>query len=85
LWKQSPYCVVRFESAGQQSKVDERGGQHPVWDDEFRFPVFESGQRKREVQVSVFAKEHRVDELIGEATLDIVENDVLRKGEFDGN
>ncbi|KAH7105108.1 C2 domain-containing protein [Auriculariales sp. MPI-PUGE-AT-0066] len=83
LWKQSPYCVVRFEGAGQQTKIDERGGQHPVWDNEFRFPVADNGESKRILKMTVFTKELRVDDMIGEAQIDIMEHDVLRKGEFD--
>ncbi|KZV92928.1 hypothetical protein EXIGLDRAFT_613738, partial [Exidia glandulosa HHB12029] len=65
----------------QRTKIDERGGQHPVWDDEFRFPVLDTGATERVVKLSVFTKEHRVDDLIGEASVDVT--DVLDKGEFD--
>lgn len=73
---------MRFEGAGQRTKIDERGGQHPVWDDEFHFPVMETGETSRVVKLSVFTKEHRVDDLIGEAEVDVAE--CLVKGEFDG-
>ena len=76
--------MSRFEGGGQQTKIDERGGQHPVWDDEFRFNVVDNGEAKRFIKFSIFTKESRIDDLIGEAQLDIMEHDILRKGEFDG-
>ena len=82
LWKQDAYCIVRFEGAGQRTRIDERGGQHPVWDDEFHFPVADTDAPIRAVKLSVFSKEHRVDDLIGEAEVDVAE--CLKKGEFDG-
>ena len=63
---------MRFEGAGQRTKVDERGGQHPVWDDEFHFPVLDTGASAHSVKLSVFTKEHRIDDLIGEGELDVV-------------
>lgn len=81
IWKQDPYVVVRFEGAGQRTHVDERGGQHPVWDDEFRFPVADTGATERLLKLSVFTKELRVDDLIGEASVDV--SDCLVRGEFD--
>ncbi|EJD35475.1 hypothetical protein AURDEDRAFT_75253, partial [Auricularia subglabra TFB-10046 SS5] len=63
------------------TKIDERGGQHPVWDDEFRFQVADTGEQKRLLKVSVFTKEHKIDDLIGEAEVDVAST--LSKGEFD--
>ncbi|KII89789.1 hypothetical protein PLICRDRAFT_39960 [Plicaturopsis crispa FD-325 SS-3] len=62
----------------QRTHVDLKGGQHPVWDDELRFPVRGKG---RTLEVACWAKEHKGDECLGRGTLDIT--DTLRTGEFD--
>lgn len=63
--------------------MDVKGGQHPVWDDEFRIDIYnQSSASDRKLKVSVHSKEYREDELIGEAEVDI--NETLKKGEFDG-
>jgi hypothetical protein len=60
-----------------------KGGQHPVWDAEFRFPVLKDKTSKsRQVEVSCFAKEPRSEDPLGSGKADIT--DTLRSGEFDG-
>lgn len=67
----------------KRTKVDVKGGQHPVWDEEIRLPVMKSSADKyRKLEVSCFAKEHRSDDILGKGTVDISET--LRTGEFDG-
>ncbi|KAF9779490.1 hypothetical protein BJ322DRAFT_354861 [Thelephora terrestris] len=41
IGKQDPYCIVTFNEEKQRTKVDKRGGQHPEWDEELRFTLFE--------------------------------------------
>ncbi|EGN99131.1 hypothetical protein SERLA73DRAFT_17409, partial [Serpula lacrymans var. lacrymans S7.3] len=66
----------------KRTKVDPKGGQHPVWDDELRLPVLvdESGDN-RTLEVSVWSKETRKDDCVGQAKVDIKET--LKTGEFD--
>ena len=41
IGKQDPYCIVTLNEEKQRTKVDKRGGQHPEWDQELRFTLFE--------------------------------------------
>ena len=41
IGKQDPYCLVTLNGEKQRTKVDKRGGQHPEWDQELRFTLFE--------------------------------------------
>jgi neural Wiskott-Aldrich syndrome protein len=41
LGKQAPYCTVQFNGETRRTKVIKRGGQHPEWDEEIRFTIFE--------------------------------------------
>ncbi|KAF7331934.1 Ingression protein fic1 [Mycena kentingensis (nom. inval.)] len=41
IGKQNPYCVVSIDGEKQRTKVVKRGGQHPEWDEEIRFTMFE--------------------------------------------
>ena len=67
----------------KKTSVDVKGGQHPVWDSELRFPVLKAvSDKTRNIEVSCFAKEHRNDDLLGKGTVDITET--LKVGEFDG-
>lgn len=67
----------------KKTRVDVKGGQHPVWDDEIRFPVLKTPSGKlRKLELSCWSKEPREDDLLGKATLDI--SDTIRTGEFDG-
>jgi Ca2+-dependent lipid-binding protein len=41
IGKQDPYCVVTLNSEKRRTQAIRRGGQHPEWDEEIRFTVFE--------------------------------------------
>ncbi|KAF8559010.1 hypothetical protein OG21DRAFT_1503462 [Imleria badia] len=41
IGKQAPYCLVTLNEEKRRTKVIKRGGQHPEWDEEFRFAIFE--------------------------------------------
>jgi C2 domain len=72
-----------FQGKEQQTKVEVKGGQHPLWDEEFRWPIYESTDKKhRTLEISCFSKEPREDDLLGKGSIDISET--LKTGEFDG-
>lgn len=69
--------------SSQRTPVDVKGGQHPVWDAELRFPIMEATSDKyRKLEVSCYAKEPKSDDILGQGIVDITET--LRTGEFDG-
>ncbi|WVN86238.1 uncharacterized protein L203_101399 [Cryptococcus depauperatus CBS 7841] len=39
--KQDPFCTIVIGEDKQKTKTIKRGGQHPEWDEEFRFAIFE--------------------------------------------
>ncbi|KAA1466123.1 hypothetical protein DENSPDRAFT_862261 [Dentipellis sp. KUC8613] len=41
IGKQDPYCSVSLNGEKRRTKAIRRGGQHPEWDEEVRFTVFE--------------------------------------------
>ncbi|KAG9317208.1 hypothetical protein JVU11DRAFT_1401 [Chiua virens] len=41
IGKQAPYCLVTLNEEKRRTKVIKRGGQHPEWDEEFRFTILE--------------------------------------------
>jgi hypothetical protein len=41
IGKQDPYCVVSLNGEKRRTKAVKRGGQHPEWDEEVRFTLFE--------------------------------------------
>ncbi|KAJ7937229.1 hypothetical protein B0H13DRAFT_1852729 [Mycena leptocephala] len=41
IGKQDPYCLVAINGEKQRTKVIKRGGQHPEWDEEIRFTLYE--------------------------------------------
>jgi hypothetical protein len=86
FYKQNPYAQASLSGLKKRTKVDPKGGQHPVWDDEFRFPVLaDAGKDKvnRVLEVSCYKDEQRgEDVLLGKGTVDIEET--LKIGEFDG-
>lgn len=76
-------CDTRPIGVSKKTHVDVRGGQHPVWDAELRFPIMKAASDKtRKLEVSCFAKERRSDDLLGKGIVDISET--LKTGEFDG-
>ncbi|EGO01765.1 hypothetical protein SERLA73DRAFT_166282 [Serpula lacrymans var. lacrymans S7.3] len=41
IGKQDPYCAVTLHEEKRRTKAIKRGGQHPEWDEEFRFSIYE--------------------------------------------
>ncbi|KAK7049686.1 hypothetical protein VNI00_005717 [Paramarasmius palmivorus] len=41
IGKQDPYCVVTVNNQKQRTKAVKKGGQHPEWDEELRFKIYE--------------------------------------------
>ncbi|KAI0269216.1 C2 domain-containing protein [Gloeopeniophorella convolvens] len=39
--KQDPYCSVALNGETRKTKIIKRGGQHPEWDEEVRFNIYE--------------------------------------------
>jgi hypothetical protein len=82
FYKQDVYVVVSVEGTTQKTPVDIKGGQHPLWDHEMRFPVAKCiGDKARNLEIVCWSKEPRVDEVIASGQLSI--RDTLRTGEFD--
>jgi hypothetical protein len=44
IGKQDPYCAVTFNGQTRRTKAIKKGGQHPEWDEEVRFQVYEDDQ-----------------------------------------
>ncbi|KAH9043424.1 C2 domain-containing protein, partial [Lactarius hengduanensis] len=82
FYKQDPYAKLSLSGTTKQTPPDPKGGQHPVWDAELRFPISkDASKNNRTLTISVFAEERKDDELLGEGTIDIT--DTLKTGEFD--
>jgi Ca2+-dependent lipid-binding protein len=83
FFKQDVYARISLNGTIQNTPVDIKGGQHPVWDAEIRFPVLNnSGEKYRTLEISCWAKENKEDDMKGTAKVDILET--LQTGEFDG-
>ncbi|THH17625.1 hypothetical protein EW146_g3226 [Bondarzewia mesenterica] len=41
IGKQDPYCAVALNGEKRRTKAIKRGGQHPEWDEEIRFTIYE--------------------------------------------
>ena len=41
IGKQDPYCTVILDGEKRRTKAIKRGGQHPEWDEEIRFTLYE--------------------------------------------
>ena len=83
FYKQDPYAKLSLSGATKQTPPDPKGGQHPVWDAEFRFPISKDASKSnRTLAISVFSEEKKEDELLGEGSVDVT--DTLKSGEFDG-
>lgn len=41
IGKQDPYCTVVLDGEKKRTKAIKRGGQHPEWDEELRFTIYE--------------------------------------------
>ncbi|KAG5642424.1 hypothetical protein DXG03_002798 [Asterophora parasitica] len=76
------YQLVYPTGATKRTHVDVKGGQHPEWDSELRFPIMRDSEDKfRKLEVACFAKEPRSDDILGKGSVDITET--LKTGEFD--
>ena len=83
IHKQDVYAQATLNKTTKKTKTDVRGGQHPVWDEELRFPIFKAvSDESRKLEVACYSKEPRQDDLIGIGSVDISET--LKTGEFDG-
>ncbi|KAI0079662.1 hypothetical protein K474DRAFT_1769996 [Panus rudis PR-1116 ss-1] len=52
IGKQDPYCTVSFNGEKRRTKAIRRGGQHPEWDEEVRFTLFEDTDPEPSVATS---------------------------------
>lgn len=83
FYKQNPYAKITLNGKTSRTGADIKGGQHPEWDAEFRFPVYDvKNDSSRQLEVAGWRAEPREDEEIGKGKVDI--SDTLRTGEFDG-
>ncbi|KAI0773948.1 hypothetical protein C8Q74DRAFT_1368473 [Fomes fomentarius] len=89
IGKQDPYCQVIFNGEKRRTKAIKRGGQHPEWDEEIRFELYEDSNGKgppkveggNYLAIACYADDPREPDLIGESKVDLTE--VLTKGETD--
>ncbi|CAL1702222.1 unnamed protein product [Somion occarium] len=44
IGKQDPYCSVSYNGEKRRTKAIRRGGQHPEWDEEVRFTLYEDSE-----------------------------------------
>ncbi|KAH7879552.1 uncharacterized protein C8R40DRAFT_1082249 [Lentinula edodes] len=44
IGKQDPYCAVTFDGQTRRTKAIKKGGQHPEWDEEIRFQLYEDDE-----------------------------------------
>lgn len=83
FYKQDPYAAVTLNGKTFKTPADVKGGQHPEWDAEFRFPVYASkNDSSRQLEVTCWRAEPKADEEIGKGKVDIEKT--LNTGEFDG-
>ncbi|KAJ3778390.1 hypothetical protein EV361DRAFT_930019 [Lentinula raphanica] len=50
IGKQDPYCAVTFDGQTRRTKAIKKGGQHPEWDEEIRFQLYEDDSEHSEVE-----------------------------------
>ncbi|PWN90707.1 hypothetical protein FA10DRAFT_267151 [Acaromyces ingoldii] len=41
IGKQDPYCTLQMGTNQQKTKPDKRGGQHPTWDEQLHFEIYD--------------------------------------------
>ena len=41
IGKQDPYCTLQLGTYVQKTKPDKRGGQHPQWDEQLHFEIYD--------------------------------------------
>ncbi|KAG9044854.1 hypothetical protein FS837_007411 [Tulasnella sp. UAMH 9824] len=46
IGKQDPYCELKLGDQTVRTKAVKRGGQNPEWDEEFRFPIYETAEEE---------------------------------------
>ncbi|KAF8207120.1 C2 domain-containing protein, partial [Mycena galopus ATCC 62051] len=82
FWKQDVFAQVGLNGETKRTKVDVKGGQHPMWDEEIRLPIMKgTGDKFRKLDVSCWAKEPKKEDNIGQGSVDLTET--LKTGEFD--
>ncbi|KAH9945318.1 uncharacterized protein BXZ73DRAFT_38542 [Epithele typhae] len=82
IHKQDVYAQATLDGDLKKTAVQVRGGQHPVWDEELRFPIMKvANDKTRKLEIACYSKEPRSDELVGQGSVDITET--LSSGEFD--
>lgn len=90
IGKQDPYAELCLGSDTQQTKPDKRGGQHPTWDEQLHFEIYDEVQhafgpergRDEEKTLSIVCYAAGNDpEPLGEGYVSL--NQALRDGEFD--
>ncbi|BGO97804.1 hypothetical protein NBRC10513v2_001800 [Rhodotorula toruloides] len=68
--KQDPLVELEYDSRRERTQVDKGGGQTPLWDEEFRFRIFEAEGEQQYLHVRVMREERKDEvELIGEAKI----------------
>ncbi|BGP30179.1 hypothetical protein JCM10296v2_001931 [Rhodotorula toruloides] len=68
--KQDPLVELEYDSRKERTQVDKGGGQTPLWDEEFRFRIFEAEGEQQYLHVRVMREERKDEvELIGEAKI----------------
>lgn len=83
FYKQDVYAQVKINGVTKKTEVDVKGGQHPEWDQELRFPISQKvSEVTRTLEVSCWSKEPRADDNVGTGKLDLKET--IQTGEFDG-
>ncbi|KAJ7733427.1 hypothetical protein DFH07DRAFT_968041 [Mycena maculata] len=82
FWKQDVFAQVGLNGETKRTKVDIKGGQTPMWDEEIRIPVMKnSAEKYRKLEVSCWDTEPKKEENIGQGFVDLTET--LKTGEFD--
>ncbi|KAI1797260.1 hypothetical protein LXA43DRAFT_877639 [Ganoderma leucocontextum] len=82
ITKQDVYTQASLNKVEKKTATDVKGGQHPVWDEELRFPIVKAANDEtRKLEVAIYSKEPRQDDLVGKGSVDVSET--LKTGEFD--
>lgn len=66
--KQNPYCLLRISNLTDKTKVDIRGGQNPLWDEEFRFNI--TPELQPILKLSILDETKKAPTLVSEAEID---------------
>lgn len=69
--KSSPFCKLYLSNSTKVATTpNKRGGQHPVWDEEFRLTVYTVDDAIPRLGIKIYSDEDE-REMIGEAELEI--------------